>query len=105
MCIVQELGTRKQVWTRMTLYLLQLPREVASCFPQHVIVKAALTCMDSAWKQCTKEALGMPIHSSTQRQLDMGAHNVVEKLIEAHLSNQSPARSHGARTNEPTYAR
>ncbi|KAH8042465.1 hypothetical protein HPB51_023475 [Rhipicephalus microplus] len=44
--------------------------------------------------KATKQALGVPIYSSTLRLLDMGAHNTVEELIEAHLSNQRIWLSH-----------
>ncbi|KAG0445377.1 hypothetical protein HPB47_016084, partial [Ixodes persulcatus] len=39
-------------------------------------------------RKATKMALGMPRHSSTNKLLGMAKHNVVEELIEAHLSNQ-----------------
>ncbi|KAK8774648.1 hypothetical protein V5799_010818 [Amblyomma americanum] len=45
-------------------------------------------------RKVTKQALGMPIYSSTQRLLDMGAHNTVQELVEAHLSNQRIRLSH-----------
>ncbi|KAL3196429.1 hypothetical protein MRX96_015482 [Rhipicephalus microplus] len=39
-------------------------------------------------RKATKQALGVPLYSSTLRLIDEGAHNTVKKLIEAHLSNK-----------------
>ncbi|KAL3244935.1 hypothetical protein MRX96_047094 [Rhipicephalus microplus] len=45
-------------------------------------------------RKATKQALGVPIYSSTLRLLDMGAHDTMEELIEAHLYNQRIQLSH-----------
>ncbi|XP_049525436.1 uncharacterized protein LOC119461595 [Dermacentor silvarum] len=44
--------------------------------------------LDTIIRKATKQALGLPIYSSTQRLQAMGAHNTVAEPIEAHLSNQ-----------------
>ncbi|KAL3189522.1 hypothetical protein MRX96_002826 [Rhipicephalus microplus] len=45
-------------------------------------------------RKATKQALGVLIYSSTLRLLDMAAHNMMEELIESHLSNQRIRLSH-----------
>ncbi|KAH8037507.1 hypothetical protein HPB51_011656 [Rhipicephalus microplus] len=44
--------------------------------------------LNTMLRKAAKQALGVPIYSSTLRLLDMGAHKTMEELIEAHLSNQ-----------------
>ncbi|KAL3224027.1 hypothetical protein MRX96_026967 [Rhipicephalus microplus] len=43
--------------------------------------------LNTMLRKTMKQALGVPIYSSTLRLLDMGARNKVEELIEAHLSD------------------
>ncbi|KAL3247584.1 hypothetical protein MRX96_057010 [Rhipicephalus microplus] len=51
-------------------------------------MKAIRDTLNTMLRKATKQALDVPIYSSTLRLLDMGAHKTVEDLIEAHLSNQ-----------------
>ncbi|KAL1427756.1 hypothetical protein MTO96_003103 [Rhipicephalus appendiculatus] len=62
--------------------------------PYLKLTKANRDTLNAMLRKATKQALGVPIYSSTQRLLDMGAHNTVEELIEAHLSNQRIRLSH-----------
>ncbi|KAK8756361.1 hypothetical protein V5799_000934 [Amblyomma americanum] len=62
--------------------------------PYLQLTKAYRDTLNTMVRKATKQALGMPIYSSTQRLLDMGAHNTVEELITAHLSNQGIRLSH-----------
>ncbi|KAH9380391.1 hypothetical protein HPB48_017614 [Haemaphysalis longicornis] len=50
--------------------------------------KTQKTTLDTIIRKATKQALGLPIYSSTQRLQAMGVHNTVDELIEAHLSSQ-----------------
>ncbi|KAL1484880.1 hypothetical protein MTO96_049930 [Rhipicephalus appendiculatus] len=62
--------------------------------PYLKLTKANRDTLNTMLRKATKQALGVPIYSSTQRLLDMGSHNTVEELIEAHLSNQRIRLSH-----------
>ncbi|XP_077548051.1 uncharacterized protein LOC144160739 [Haemaphysalis longicornis] len=50
--------------------------------------KTQKNTLDTIIRKATKQALGLPIYSSTQRLQAMGAHNTLDELIEAHLSNK-----------------
>lgn len=56
--------------------------------PYLQLTKANRDTLNTMVRKATKQAMGMPIYSSTQKLLDMGSHNTVEELIEAHLSSQ-----------------
>ncbi|KAK8775344.1 hypothetical protein V5799_031312 [Amblyomma americanum] len=56
--------------------------------PYLQLTKTNRDTLNTMLRKATKQALGMPIYSSTQRLLDMGAHNTMEGIIESHLSNQ-----------------
>lgn len=44
--------------------------------------------IDNTIRKATKQALGLPIYTSTKRLYDMGMHNTLDELVEAHLSSQ-----------------
>ncbi|XP_077551209.1 uncharacterized protein LOC144164821 [Haemaphysalis longicornis] len=44
--------------------------------------------LDVILRKATKQALGLPAYTSTKRLYEMGVHNTVDELVEAHLSNQ-----------------
>ncbi|KAH7932125.1 hypothetical protein HPB51_029542 [Rhipicephalus microplus] len=67
---------------------------VTCCAPYLRLTKANRDTLNTMLRKATKQALGVPIYSSTLRLLDMGAHNTVEVLIEAHLSNKRIWLSH-----------
>ncbi|XP_077547715.1 uncharacterized protein LOC144159942 [Haemaphysalis longicornis] len=59
--------------------------------------------LDVILRKATKQALGLPAYTSTKRLCEMGVHNTVDKLVEAHLSNQRMRLSgseHGRRILE-----
>ncbi|XP_077544636.1 uncharacterized protein LOC144157728 [Haemaphysalis longicornis] len=59
--------------------------------------------LDVILRKATKQALGLPAYTSTKRLYEMGVHNTVDELVEAHLSNQMMRLSgseHGRRILE-----
>ncbi|XP_037574531.1 uncharacterized protein LOC119456785 [Dermacentor silvarum] len=50
--------------------------------------KTQKNTIDTIIRKAIEQALGLPIYSSTQCLQAMGAHNTVDELIKAHLSNQ-----------------
>ncbi|XP_077540901.1 uncharacterized protein LOC144153118 [Haemaphysalis longicornis] len=59
--------------------------------------------LDVILRKATKQALGLPAYTSTKRLYEMGVHNTVDELVEAHLSNQRMRLSgseHGRRILE-----
>ncbi|KAH7952593.1 hypothetical protein HPB51_028250 [Rhipicephalus microplus] len=67
---------------------------VTYCAPYLQLTYVNRDTLNTMLRKATKQALGVPIYSSTLRLLDMDAHNTAEELIEAHLSNQRIRLSH-----------
>ncbi|KAL1468280.1 hypothetical protein MTO96_025551, partial [Rhipicephalus appendiculatus] len=78
----------------MRLVRAYVVSRVTYSVPYLQLTKANRDTLNTMLRKATEQALGVPVYSSTQRLLDMGAHNTVKELIEAHLSNQRIRLSH-----------
>lgn len=56
--------------------------------PYMVLSKRDTDKLNVIIRKATKQALGLPVSTSTDKLLSMGMHNTVAELIEGHLSNQ-----------------
>ncbi|KAH7985732.1 hypothetical protein HPB51_026771 [Rhipicephalus microplus] len=62
--------------------------------PYLQLTKANRDTLNTMLRKATKQALGVPIYSSTLSMLDMGAHNNSGGAYQTHLSNQRIRLSH-----------
>lgn len=60
--------------------------------PCTVLSNAELEKVNAVIRKAYKQALGLPMSTSTARLLSLGLHNMAEELIEAHLATSKKLR-------------
>lgn len=75
---------------RDTLRLVQafVVTRITYVAPYLLLNKADTQVLDVIIRKAVKQAIGVPMSASTCKLLEMGLHNSVDELIEAHLANQ-----------------
>lgn len=73
-----------------TLRLVQafVVSRITYAIPYALLNATEFTKINTMIRKAYKQAMGLPISTSTERLLRLGVHNTAEELIEAHLSSQ-----------------
>lgn len=79
-------GLKEQDMIRLIRALLI--SRVTYVAPYLCLTKGDLDAVDKLIRKAFKQALGLPMNTSTQRLLQLGLHNTVSELIEGHLASQ-----------------